>query len=131
MNLSVAVLCVLCAFVVKNPLSAALLHRSRRALWVPFLHRTRMVAARMSTTSRFAGARHGTDVGTNVGHFRPSAPPPSLLAASLTPTKIAKIIFNVIKCNHVYGQPPSSTLWNPTKTLPMWGNVGVCGSVWQ
>jgi hypothetical protein len=60
----------------------------------------------------------------DVGHFRPSAPLPSLWAASLTPTKIAKIIFNVIKCNHFYGQPPSSTLWHPTKNA---SNVGECG----
>ncbi len=33
-------------------------------------------------------------------------------------------IFNVNKCTYLYGQPPSSALCHPTKTLPTWGNVG-------
>jgi hypothetical protein len=51
MFFSVSVLCVLCLFVVKNPLSAAVLHR------------TRMIAARMSTTPCLNHARYSLDVG--------------------------------------------------------------------
>jgi hypothetical protein len=88
-------------------------------LFVAVLHRTRMVAARMSTTPSFMMRAPVPDM----RHFQGSAPPPSLWTASLTPTKIAKLIFNVIKCNHFYGQPPSSALWHPSKSFK-------CGEMW-
>ncbi len=57
MKTSVSVLCVLCVFVVKNPLSVALLHR------------TRMAAARKSSTPCLLGVRYSFDGGYQYGAF--------------------------------------------------------------
>jgi hypothetical protein len=80
MSFSVSVLCVLCAFVAKNPLS------------VVVLHRTRIVAARRSTTPCLKGARYSL----NVGHFRPSAPRLSLYASAHRMTTTIAMSSNVI-----------------------------------
>jgi hypothetical protein len=93
MSFFVVVLCVLCVFVVKSSSVAV-------------LHRICIVAARKSTTPCLLCARRSRHVEHQIANFRPSAPLPSLLASFLTPTKMIKIDFNVIKCNHFYGQLP-------------------------
>ncbi len=60
----VSVLCVLRVFVVENPLSVAVLHRSS---FIP--HRSHRVAARKSTTPCLLGARSGHNVGHQYGPF--------------------------------------------------------------
>jgi hypothetical protein len=101
----VAVLCVLCVFVVKNPLSIAALHR------------TCMVAAQKSTAPCLNGARLSTNVRHQYGAF--SARPASSISVGclLNDDMINR---NVIKCNHLYRQLPSSALSHPIKTLPIW-----------
>ncbi len=95
---SVSVLCVLCVFVVKS-------------FSVAVLHRTRIAAARMSTTPCLLGARYSHDV---MHQFRAFSP---LLASLISVGNLAEhymINRNVIKCHHSYGQLPSSALWHPT-----------------
>jgi hypothetical protein len=65
--------------------------------------------------------RRSRDVGHQNGPFS------ALRASSISVGNLAAhdmINRNVIKCHHSYGQLPSSALWHPTKTLPMWRNVG-------
>jgi hypothetical protein len=65
--------------------------------------------------------------GTQTVHFRPAAPLLSLLTPFLTLTKMIKMNFNVIKCNHLYGQlpvltasvlRPSSFVFHPSSFVP-------------
>jgi hypothetical protein len=89
----VSVLCVLCVFVVKNPLSVAVLHR------------TRTVAARMSTTPCINRARYSLDVRYRFGAFS---------ALNTSPNSVGRLplhdmhIFDVNKCTYLYRQLPSS-----------------------
>jgi hypothetical protein len=76
MNPFVAVLCVLCAFVVKEPLSVAVLHR------------TRMVVARKSTTPCLKGARYKPNVRHQYGAFSPLHASLISIGRSPHPTKI-------------------------------------------
>ncbi len=107
MPFSVVVLCVLCAFVVKNPLSAALLHR------------TCMMDARISTTSRLDPARPQPQCRAPIwGIFRPSYP---FHLCWSQPTH-DMFILDVIKCTYLYRQlplsavlPPSSLILHPFK----------------
>jgi hypothetical protein len=106
MPFSVAVLCVLCVFVVK-PLSVAVPHRSS---FIP--HRSHRVAARMSTTPCLKGVRHSTDVGHQCRTFS------TLRAPSLSVSNLAAhdmINRNVNKCTYLYRQLPLSTLFPAKK----------------
>ncbi len=102
MPFSVAVLCVLCVSVVKTPFA------------VHPLHGTPALPARLSTTPR-----------TNVTHRSPHVGhrnrPISALRASPNSVRPLKTcihaIFNVIKCNHLYRQLPSSLYSQPPKNV--------------
>jgi hypothetical protein len=107
--------CVLCVFVVKNPLSVAVLHRSS---FIP--HRSHRVAARKSTTPCLLGARYSTNVRH---HNRPFS---ALHAPSISVGRFQSHdmhIFDVNKCTYLYRQPPSSALPGPIKQFK-------CGETW-
>ncbi len=80
----VAVLYVLCVFVVKSP------------LFVSVLHRTRMAPARMSTTLCLKGVRYSLNVGHQCEVFSP--PHASLISVGRFPhmTKTISMSLNVI-----------------------------------
>jgi hypothetical protein len=108
--LVVSVLCVLCVSVVKNP------------LFVAVLHRTRMVAARMSTTPCSLGARYSINVRHQFEAF--SALHASLISVG-APSLHDMHIFDVNKCTYLYRQPAPPTL----RKLPENAfNVAKCGS---
>jgi hypothetical protein len=97
-----------CAFVVKNPLSVA----------VPRpLHQSCTLPARYVATRRLNGARRRHHVRHQFGAFL-TLRAPSLSVSSFPLHDMH--IFNVNKCTYVYSQPLPFTLWQPTKTLPMW-----------
>jgi hypothetical protein len=106
MPFSVVVLCVLCAFVVKNPFLVALLYRSRA---LP-AHYTPALCSNVIHPSRHVGHQNR--------HSSP-LPTPSISVGSLQ-TCIHNN-FNVIKCNHLYRQLPSPTLLQPTR-IPFKGS---------
>jgi hypothetical protein len=104
----VAVLCVLCAFVVKLfPFTL-----------VAPLHGTHAVPARPSTTPR-SNVIH---LSPHVGHQ--NRPFPTLHASPNSVRPLPTCIhnnFNVIKCNHLYRQLPTPSLRYPTQNN---SNVG-------
>jgi hypothetical protein len=73
-SFSVVVLCVLRAFVVNNPFSVAVLHPSS---FIPHPSSRFLLATRPPNALTVLAP--APMYGTNIGHFQPSAPPPSLL----------------------------------------------------
>ncbi len=82
------------------------------------LHRSCTLPARPVTVRRLNAARYSLDVTHQYGAFSP-------LHASLISVGRFQIhdmhIFDVIKCNYLYRQPPRSALWHPFKHA---SNVG-------
>jgi hypothetical protein len=109
---------VLCAFVVKSlSIAPLMLHPSL----VAFLHGSCTAPARKSSTSCFTGARSSRDVRHQYGAFSTLCAAP--ISVSRSPQHDMHI-FDVNKCQPLYRQLPSSTLWHPTKNA---SNVGKCG----
>ena len=127
MSLSLAVLSIPCFFTVESAV-----HRHHIAYCPPFslgilpASRSPIEAARYPLESHPIRARRSRHVGYQTVSFRPVAPLLSLLTPFLTSTKMIKINFNIIKCNHFYGQLPSPALVQPTISAV---NVGKCGGL--
>ncbi len=128
MSFSLAVLSTIGFFVVGSAV-----HRHHIASCPPFslgilpVSHSRIEAARYLLGSHPLRARRSRHVGTQTVHFWPAAPLLSLLTPFLTLTKMIKMNFNVIKCNHLYGQlpvltasvlRPSSFVFHPSSFVP-------------
>jgi hypothetical protein len=98
----VSVLCVLCAFVVKNPSPVALLNRSRPHP----AHYTPALCSNVIHPSNHVGHQN-----------RPLSPLPAPSISVRPLQTCVHAIFNVIKCNHFYRQLPPFARCHPTRNL--------------
>jgi hypothetical protein len=110
MNPFVSVLCVLCVSVVKKPLSVAVLHR------------TRTIAARMSTTSWLNHARYSLDVGHSCGAFSAHHASPISVGVCPRMTCLFSMSSNVIIFIVNLHPLPSPTPPEQLECGEMWGS---------